>query len=184
MAEFVYVDNSNVWIEGKRVAAVKKGVVFNIEDAIRYNVLDHSYRLDFGHLHEFVAGNDPSRIKRAVLFGSKPPPNDTLWEVARRHGFETIIENRNRRGKEKRIDTGIVTMMMEDAYTKANRETDTLTLVAGDGDYVPTFKALMKAGFTVEVVFWGHASKDLKRHCARFVNMNSYLKHLQLVPKK
>ena len=50
MAEFVYVDNSNVWIEGKRVAAVKKGVVFNIEDAIRYNVLDHSYRLDFGRM--------------------------------------------------------------------------------------------------------------------------------------
>ena len=167
-----------------RVAAVKNGLVLNIADAMRHNVLDNSYRLDFGRLHAFVAGDDPSIIERAVLFGSKPPPNDTLWEVARRHGFETVVENRNVRGKEKRIDTGIVTMMMKDAYTKANKAADTLTLVAGDGDYVPTFDALMKDGFKVEVVFWGHASNDLKRHCSRFINLNSYLKHLQFVPKK
>src|SRR6266581_5600012 len=165
MAEFLYVDNSNVFIEGKRVSAVKQGIALSIEDAIQYRVLDSNYRMDFGRLHDLIAGNDPSQIKRAVLFGSRPPKNDSLWEMARKNGFETVIEDRNVRNKEKRIDTGIVTMMMQDAYTRADRKKDTLTLVAGDGDYVPTFKALIGDGFRVEVAFWGHVSGDLKRAC-------------------
>lgn len=180
MAELVYVDNSNVWIEGKRVSAVKKGMALSIQDALAQNIFDNDYRMDFGRLHEFVAGDDPAQIKRAALFGSRPPKNDSLWSMARQHGFETVIEDRNVRNKEKRVDTGIVTMMMKDAYTLADKENDTLTLVAGDGDYVPTFKALLDDGFTVDLVFWGHAAGDLKRNCSKFVNLNSYLKHLQL----
>ena len=183
MGKLVYVDNSNVWIEGKRVAAVKNGLALNIDDAIRYNVFDNNYRLDFGRLHEFVGGNDPGEIKRAALFGSRLPENDSLWKMAKKHGFETIIEDRNVRNKEKRVDTGIVTLMMKDAYTLADKVKDTLTLVAGDGDYVPTFKALIADGFTVNVAFWGHASADLKRHCSKFFNLNSYLKHLEFAPK-
>lgn len=158
MAELVYVDNSNVWIEGKRVAAVKNGMALSIHDAIAQNIFDNNYRMDFGRLHDFVAGNDLSQIKRAALFGSRPPKNDSLWSMARKHGFETVIEDRNARNREKRVDTGIVTMMMKDAYTLADKKKDTLTLVAGDGDYVPTFKALIADGFTVDVAFWGHYS--------------------------
>ncbi len=95
MAEFLYVDNSNVFIEGKRVSAVKQGIALSIEDAIQYRVLDSNYRMDFGRLHDLIAGNDPSQIKRAVLFGSRPPKNDSLWEMARKNGFETVIEDRN-----------------------------------------------------------------------------------------
>lgn len=178
MAELVYVDNSNVWIEGKRVAAVKNGLALSIHDAITQGILDNSYRMDFGKLHDFVAGNDPSKIKRAVLFGSRPPKNDTLWKMAEKQGFEAIVEDRNVRNKEKRIDTGIVTMIMKDAYTLADKKKDTLTLVAGDGDYVPTFKALVSDGFTIDLVFWGHASSDLKKACSKFINLNSYLGHL------
>jgi uncharacterized LabA/DUF88 family protein len=180
MAELVYVDNSNVWIEGKRVAAVKNGLALNIHDAIQYRILDNGYRMDFGKLHDFVAGNNPAQIKRAVLFGSRPPRNDSLWKMAEKHGFETVVEDRNARNQEKRVDTGIVTMMMKDAYTLADKKTDTLTLVAGDGDYVPTFQTLVADGFKVDVAFWGHASWDLKKACSKFVNLNSYLKHLEI----
>src|ERR1035441_7523483 len=78
MAEFLYVDNSNVFIEGKRVSAVKRGIALSIDDAIRCRVLDNDYRMDFGRLHDLIAGRDPSQIKRAVLFGSRPPKNDSL----------------------------------------------------------------------------------------------------------
>ena len=90
-----------------------------------------------------------------------------------------MIEDRNLSNKEKRIDTGIVTMMMKDAYTRADKTKDTLTLVAGDGDYVPTFKALTDDGFKVEIAFWGHASAALKRACTKFFNLNAYLDHLR-----
>ena len=71
-----------------------------------------SIRLDFGKLHNVVAGNDPSRIRRATLFGSRPPKNDSLWQIARSAGFETIIVDRNVANREKKIDTGIVAAMI------------------------------------------------------------------------
>ena len=103
MAEFVYVDNSNVFIEGKRVSAVQQGLAHSINHAFREQIFDHTYSLDFGKLHTFVAGDDPSKIKRAALFGSRPPPNDSLWKIAERAGFETVLNDRNVKNKEKRI---------------------------------------------------------------------------------
>lgn len=178
MAEFVYVDNSNVFIEGQRVSAVSKGMAMNIYDAINNGVLDFSYRLDFGKLHEFAAGSDSSKIARAMLFGSRPPKNDTLWSLAKKAGFEVVVEDRNVKNKEKRIDTGIVAAMTRDAYTQADKDKDVITLVAGDGDYVPAVKQLKEDGYTVEVVFWSHAANDLKKACSKFISLDKYLGHV------
>ena len=54
MAEFVYVDNSNVFIEGKMVSAVVRGYALNIWDALENRILDNDYRLDFGKLHTLL----------------------------------------------------------------------------------------------------------------------------------
>ncbi len=97
------------------MSAVQRGLAYDIYHAIRERIVDNNYLLDFGRLHTFVAGNDPSKIKRAALFGSRPPPNDSLWKISEKAGFETVLEDRNVANKEKRIDTGIVTMMMRDA---------------------------------------------------------------------
>lgn len=95
MSNFVYVDNSNVFIEGKHVRAVQKGYALNMYDAMNNRIIDNTYRLDFGKLHSFTAGSDPSKIKRAVLFGSRPPASDSLWSIAQSVGFEPIIIDRN-----------------------------------------------------------------------------------------
>jgi uncharacterized LabA/DUF88 family protein len=97
-----------------------------------------------------------------MLFGSRPPANDSLWTLAKRAGFEVVVEERNVQNKEKKIDTGIVAAMVRDAYTRADKDGDTITLVAGDADYVPAVRQLIEDGYTVEVVFWGHASQELK----------------------
>jgi uncharacterized LabA/DUF88 family protein len=175
MAEFVYVDNSNVFIEGKRVSAVEKGLAMNIFDAMNNKILDNAYRLDFGKLHNFVAGNDPAKIRRATLFGSRPPQNDSLWQIAKNVGFETVIEDRNVSNKEKKIDTGIVSAMTRDAYKNVDKAADTLTLVAGDADFVPPVRMLIEDGYRVEVVFWEHAAKELKETCSKFISLNPYL---------
>jgi uncharacterized LabA/DUF88 family protein len=175
MAEFVYVDNSNVFIEGKRVSAVENGLAMNIYDAMNNRILDHAYRLDFGKLHNFVVGNDPTKIRRATLFGSRPPKNDSLWQIARNAGFETIIEDRNVSNKEKKIDTGIVSIMTRDAYKRVDKTADVLTLVAGDADFVPPVRMLIEDGYRVEVVFWEHAARELKETSSRFVSLNPYL---------
>lgn len=178
MAELVYVDNSNVFIEGKRVKAVEGGLAMNIFEAMENRILDNSYKLDFGRLHHFIAGDEKKDIKRCMLFGSRPPPNDSLWEAARRAGFEVVVEDRNVANKEKRIDTGIVAAMTRDAYTIADKGTDTVTLVAGDSDYVPAILQLVEDGFHVEVVFWSHASQKLKDSSSKFIELNPILKHL------
>ena len=61
MADYIYVDNSNLYIEGKRVSAVRKGLAMNIYDAMNNRILDFDYSISFGRLHEFVAGRDKSQ---------------------------------------------------------------------------------------------------------------------------
>ncbi len=177
MAGFVYVDNSNVFIEGQRGAAVENGLALNIRDAISGQIFDRTYRLDFGKLYKFVASNGQN-VKRAMLFGSRPPSNDSLWAAAKSEGFDLVIEDRSAANKEKKIDTGIVAAMFVDAFTQADKSSDTFILVAGDGDYVPAVARLVAEGFTVDVVFWQHASHELKSACSHFVEMNPHFGNL------
>lgn len=102
MSNLLYVDNSNVWIEGMHVAAVAHGLVPDIYTALHGNICDYTWKLDFGRLLEF-AGGKPSEIGRAVLYGSKPPANDSLWTAARKQGFEVLVRERSGfTGKERR----------------------------------------------------------------------------------
>ena len=180
MADYIYVDNSNLYIEGKRVSAVKNRLAMNIYDAMNNRIIDHSYTISFGRLHEFVAGTDESKIARAALFGSRPPPNDGIWQFAKRAGFELILEDRNVANKEKKIDTGIVSAMVRDAYRNMKALSDTIVLVAGDADFVPPVRQLVEDGFNVEVVFWDHVAKELKDVCSKFISLNGQLDYLAL----
>lgn len=115
MADYIYVDNSNLYIEGCRVSAVAQGLAADIREAMTLGILDQGYKISFGRLHEFLAGKDLKNIKRAAFFGSRPPPNDSIWQYATRAGFELHLEDRNVRNKEKEIDTGIATLMTKGA---------------------------------------------------------------------
>jgi uncharacterized LabA/DUF88 family protein len=170
MAEYVYVDNSNVFIEGKKIAARRNG---NGHD------MDFSFRLDFGELYDFVAEHNPAKIARALLLGSRPPSNDKVWDIAERVGFEVVVVNRNALNQEKKVDTGLVAAMVRDAYTQVEKEKDTITLVAGDSDYVPAVQMLTGDGFCVEVVFWSNASGELKSVCSRFIELDKHLDALE-----
>lgn len=178
MADWIYVDNSNVFIEGKRVSAVKKGLAPNIFDAMNYNILDSDWRMSFGALYSFVAGNAPADCARALLFGSRPPQNDAIWDIARRAGFEVHVEDRNFANKEKKIDTGLTTALVKDAYKNAKKD-DVFTIVSGDADYVPAILELRADDFQVDVVFWEHAAHELKEAASNFYCLDPHLDGLQ-----
>ncbi|PTT78951.1 NYN domain-containing protein [Pelomonas sp. HMWF004] len=178
--DYIYVDNSNLYIEGRRVSAVAQGLASNIREAMDLGILDQGYTISFGKLHEFLAGDDLSKIKRAALFGSRPPPNDSIWRHAQRAGFELHLEDRNIRNKEKKIDTGIATLLTKDAYKHGQAAVDTFVLVAGDSDYVPTINELKADGYKVEVVFWNHAARELREAACKFTPLDSYLEHLRI----
>ena len=76
MAEFIYVDNSNLFIEGKRIAAVKNGKARSAAHANANGISDDSFRLDFGGLYDFVAENNPEKVACAVIFGSSISESD------------------------------------------------------------------------------------------------------------
>ena len=177
MANFLYVDNSNVWIEGMHLKAVAVAAAPDIWTAHRQHITER-WSMDFGRLLEF-AGGERSDIGRAVLYGSRPPPNDSLWKSAERKGFEVVVHDR-RFGREKRVDTNIATDIVADSFQRMKAERDEVTLVAGDGDYIPTVENLLSRDIRFHVVFWEHGSGDLKDVCTSFTSLNGYLDHLTL----
>lgn len=177
MANYLYVDNSNVWIEGMHVAAVASGKARNVWDAHQRR-LTESWKMDFGRLLEF-AGGGTEDVAKAKLYGSKPPPNDSLWTAAKHNGFEVIVFERNAFGKEKKVDGQIITDMMQDSFQVIRPGQDEITLVSGDADYVPTIQNLKGRGFAFHVVFWSNAAKELREVASRYIELDAYHGHLK-----
>jgi hypothetical protein len=179
MVLFVYVDNSNVWIEGMRANAIASGMAKDIDDAEEQGVLDPHWRYDFGRLYRLACPPE-SRVGRSILFGSRPPANDSLWELARSNGFEVEVFDRNASNKEKEVDTGIVTVMMEDSFNHMQADRgDKAVLLAGDRDYAPVIRSLRDRGIGTRVVFWEHATaRDLRQEAAEFIPLDPHLEHL------
>ncbi|WP_219618454.1 NYN domain-containing protein [Brevibacterium iodinum] len=156
------MDNSNVWIEGMRISAVRKGLAKSTTDAMNRKITDHDWSYDFGKLYELICPPD-QMIGRSSLFGSRPPANDSIWNLARAHGFEVFLFDRNAANKEKQVDVAISTQIMEDSFQHM-KDGDRLLLVSGDRDYLPTIESLRNRGFPARVAFWEHATgNELKQ---------------------
>ena len=90
---YTYIDNSNFFIEGQRVAAVEAGMALDISDAIDRKVFDYSWQPDYGKLHALLCG-EKKQIGSAKLWGS-PPPADTFWKMVERRGFKVKTYERS-----------------------------------------------------------------------------------------
>lgn len=171
MRNYIYVDNSNLFIEGQRVSAVKRGQARTIVEAMEKGILDFDWNLDYGELYQIVCGDD---VGCARLWGS-PPPGDSFWEMVKRKGWDHQIYERSVAGKEKKVDTALTYRMTKDAYTVIDRAKAEITLVAGDKDYAPAVKDLVKEGFSVGVAFWDHAARELKEAATSVFSLNRYV---------
>lgn len=127
----ILVDNSNVFIEGQKHSARKKGILKTTPD--EKDPCDPSWRVDFGSLISQVAEGKP--VLKAILVGSTPPRSDSIWEAAKHNGFEVITHERSSSGKEKAVDTEIVAKGTEIVCTVADRAI--LKLLSGDRDFIP-----------------------------------------------
>lgn len=70
--------------------------------------------------------------------------------------------------------------MTKDAYTKIDKANAEIVLVAGDKDYMPVIEDLKSEGFRVVVVFWDHATQEVKQAATKFISLNQWLNYLQL----
>lgn len=169
---FTYIDNSNLYVEGCRVAAVRKHLpgAWTIFDAMSNRVVDVTWRLNYKRLRDFVCDTDTEG--KIALWGST---NEQLIANIERTGIRVNNFRRNSAGKEKRVDVAIAHAITKDAYTGVIRkDEDEITLIAGDSDFVPVVEDLVSTGYSVHVVFWDHAARDLKNVASRFINLDPF----------
>ena len=171
MSYYIFVDNSNVWIEGKYHSAINKGFAANIYEAHENAIQDNSWAIDFGNLLYEVSDGNVTEIKEAVLFGSKPTDKDSLWNAIRKAGFTVHNIDRNVANKEKKVDTGIVAEILKTLYKKA-KENDIFVLVMGDSDFVPAVKQINEAGVKSACAFWNNVSGELRTACDCYICLN------------
>ena len=141
----ILVDNSNVYIEGTKYSARQKGV-FKSTPYDR-DPQDPSWRLNFGQLLTYLANGKP--IAHAFLVGSRPPPNDSVWESAREGGFEVIVHNRDSNNREKAVDTELVAQGTRLIVKAPNPMT--LVIASGDRDFIPLVNVAHAEGWSVEM---------------------------------
>jgi hypothetical protein len=178
MKTYTYVDNSNVFIEGRRAAAVVNGLAIDIRDAIRRRIFDNSYQIDYGKLHEFICG-DKNEIAVAKLWGS-PPPSDSFWNMVESKGFKVKTYERSY-GKEKKVDTAMAYEIGKDLRNIDKSDAE-ITIVAGDKDYVPIIEDLANDGYNLCVAFWDHAAEEVKALTPKFLSLNKWMDHLRFKP--
>jgi uncharacterized LabA/DUF88 family protein len=173
-----YIDCSNLFIEAQKVSAVARGWAHSLHEVNQQGRSDFSYRLDFHRLMALLRQlEDPVR---AAVFGSIIDGNEGLWSHAQAAGFEVRVVERGVDGREKRVDTGVVTRICRDAYLLGQPLRNRITLVAGDGDYEPMVRQLVQDGFEVTLLYWSHASRELQAVASRFYPLDAYLEDLAL----
>ncbi len=146
----ILVDNSNVFIEGQKFSARQKGALKS--SPLDRDPADPSWRINFGELIICLAQD--RHIHAAVLVGSRPPKNDSVWDAARVSGFVVTVHDRNSLNQEKAVDTELVAQGTEIICSAP--EPMTLIIVSGDRDFLPLVNVAHRRGWFVEM--WAFSS--------------------------
>lgn len=168
----LFVDNSNMKIEGGRLLYAKRN-----NGGRRGPQVDSSYQLDWGKFIHLVKSRGNRMLAQVpTLYGSRPPPDDSVWEEIRREGFDVRLFDRNIRDKEKGVDMEMGMDVVERLLQVHPPET--LVIAAGDADFIPIVERAKRRGWAVEVWFWGNAAQDMK-NAATFVDMDKAFDYLR-----
>ena len=166
---YVFVDDSNLWIEGQKY----------IREKLVDTGKDPRYRVDLGRLLSLLIGN-PDHLLKAFLYGSRPPPNDTVWTAARRKNFEVSVYNRAggvEHGREKEVDIAMASRITKEATElkcafKYGVEMPydineiVFVIATGDRDMQPAVKEVLDAGIQVELWAWKKATSTVYKQLA------------------
>jgi uncharacterized LabA/DUF88 family protein len=171
---YLFVDNSNVLLEARRFAEMNRARSGRLSP-----YMDNSYELDWGKFLHLTKKND-SRLLAQVptLYGSRPPPQDSVWERIRNEGFDVRLFDRNIRNKEKGVDMEMGMDVVETVLTI--RPPRTIAIAAGDADFLPVINRAKAKEWRVEVWFWSNAAADVKKAAHEFVPLDKYLQYLRL----
>ncbi|CAI4211657.1 unnamed protein product [Parascedosporium putredinis] len=155
----LFAEDSNIWIEAQKHAASGNSYLPMLTDRDR----DPRLRIDIGQLIQRLCG---SRNRGGLfLYGSHPPPNDTVWEAFKRNDFKTKIFDRSYGGKEKQVDGSMGTDIARIATelrigaqynpdVKAELESTVFIVITGDRDLMPSIELVLNCKIHVELWAW------------------------------
>ena len=149
---YIYIDNSNLWIQGRKTHAALAG----LPD-------DPTWRFDAGEVKRILLSKC-TRIKvalgqknvRTYLYGSTPPPVDTVWLAIEQQNVEVKTFERNfYSGREKKVDGQLIADAVMDTM-KAHYECidSEFIIVSGDSDISTAVEKIMENNFPVHVWSW------------------------------
>lgn len=154
---YVFVDNSNLFIEGKKAVADREALgTWRLQRSYREL---QEMRLDYGALINNILG-DRKLGQAPFIVGTRPPQSDSLWRSWREQGMAVEVLDRNCINQEKAVDATLIVEAMEVLYTK---EKGVVVLIAGDGDFKPLLHKVIAKGWETEVYFWrrGETSDEI-----------------------
>ena len=169
---FIYVGDSNMWIEAKKLAA---------EQLKLKCAEDPRLHLDIGRVADVVA--EAREVAWGVLYGSEPPPIDTVWEKIRERGWKVITSKRSRfTNKEKQVDhkmvAGITALVSDRGVAKGK-----VVIVSGDADVLPAIKEGLAKKWSFDIWTWesgiSSALKDLEEENPELLRITPLDSHLQ-----
>lgn len=170
----LFVDNSNVLIEGQRYAETKRK-----RRAWLGRYTDPTYQIDWGKFIYVVKQKDTRYLADIpILYGSRPPDEDSVWQRIREDGFDVKLFDRNIRNKEKGTDVEMGMDIAERVLVVS--PPDTIVVAAGDADYVPAVNRGKAKGWKVEVWFWSNAATELKAAAHSFYPLEPHFEFLRL----
>lgn len=144
----LYVDNSNIFIEGQRLAG-KKGE--NPPDL----------RIYFRNFMQLAVNG--REIKEAVWGGSIPPANDNVWQYLRDRNIEPDLIPRSSSGENETIDH-LIQLRMHRHARKYRTDPGIIVLATGDGKgyadeegFLFDLEGFVSDGWGIELLSWDHS---------------------------
>lgn len=148
----IYIDDSNLWIQGQKASAQKH----------RYRVeSDPTWRFDAGKLKNVLTQNcglpADEDVKAIVdLYGSTPPNVESIWKAIKSCKVEVhTFERSSWTSREKEVDAEIIAASVSDAadlYYEG--KCGIFIIVSGDKDLLRAVLRIAKRGFEVHVWSW------------------------------
>lgn len=145
---WIFVDNSNIWIEAKKLMSRVKNFMTSEDPRVR---------IDVGKLADVIASGRP--VAQGFLYGSVPPLVDSVWKKIEEKGWKVCTKQRSViTGREKQVDAQLITDVTELAIETPIHKRTTIVLVTGDADVIPALdKVIKKEPWKIEVFTWRQA---------------------------
>lgn len=148
----IYIDDSNLWIQGQKASAQKH----------RYRVeSDPTWRFDAGKLKSVLTQNcglpADEEINAIVnLYGSTPPNVGSIWKAIKSCKVEVYtFERSSCTSREKEVDAEIIAASVSDAADLFYEAKSAIfIIVSGDKDLIRAVLRIANRGFQVHVWSW------------------------------